>query len=214
MIAIIVGGEDTVFHVHEDALCSQSGFFAADLSKEKAWKEGTEKRIRLPEHRSDIVKMYVQWLYSHKIKLRWTTAEGNLDGDMSLPEYYALTLLYIFGEKHCKIHFQDATLDEYVRRMRSHVDGGHYYPNGDVVGMIYTGTAQASPLRRLMVDAHLKFAYKEWFEDPVDEYHKEFLLDMVRAYATMNDEGTSFASLRGALNAEDYHVPVPESSGP
>lgn len=64
-MTLLVGEEEDQYVVHEDLLCSRSPFFAAAVKK--AWNEGQERRVPLPDDNNDVIKLYAQWLYGGRI---------------------------------------------------------------------------------------------------------------------------------------------------
>lgn len=206
-VAIVVGEEAAVFHVHENVIRTQSPFFAAALSENR--KEGSDMRVCLPEDRPEIVELYIQWLYSHKFFINWSTtsaASDELDGRHPLSEYYTLAYLYVFGEKCCDITFKNAVIDAFVRRTKKKIDNKVWFPAGGVVDIIYEGTPTSSPLRRLMIDGHLRRGHAGWVDDPTEALNKDFLRDLIRAmYADVEKTGKTFTDLDKVFDATKYH---------
>lgn len=204
MVAIVVGENATVIHAHESVIRSKSPFFAAALSKN--WKEGSELRVRLPEDQPEIVKLYVQWLYSRKIFINWTTEIDKWDGNQSLPEYFTLAHLYVLGEKCCDVMFKNAVVDAFLRRMGKKIGKSRWYPIGKVADIVYNGTPSISRLRKLMVDAHVRCGYGNWVGAPSEDQNKEFLVDLVHAmYTKLKEPEQTFQSLGTEYVAATYH---------
>jgi hypothetical protein len=98
MITIIVGEAETPFRVHQELLLqSGSNFFAACLEN---FFEAHSNSIRLPDDRPDVVRAYVDWLYSDKQKasIEESTSRG--------------FRLYEFGDKILAEGFCNAVMDE------------------------------------------------------------------------------------------------------
>lgn len=189
MIAIAVGEPVITLHVHESLIRSKSHFFAAALSQD--WKEAQEKVVRLPDDRPDIVKLYIKWLYSGKLLVKWTTELQEFERHIGPLEYYTLACLYIFGEKCCDVTFKNAVVASFVGRMDTKIGDTCWYPVGKAVDIIYNGTTAASPMRQLLIDTHLWLGHAPWISgQPLDDQNKEFLHDLISSmYRTSSRTG-------------------------
>ena len=153
IVSVLVGPETTVLNVHENLVRSRSTFFEAALKK--CWQEGREARLHLPEDAHEIVKLYFQFLYAHKLFINWTRRAGELSRNANFPEYITLAHLYVFGEKVGDVMFKNAVVDAFIRRAITPVGDRKWNPVTKAVDIIYRGTMSGSPARRLMVDVHL-----------------------------------------------------------
>jgi len=128
-------GKSTMFRVHESVLL-QSPFFANALKPEwVAARKG--KPIDLKEEDPDSFAGYVQWLYSHNIDTTYNTTKW--------------AGLYVLGEKLMDATFQDQVLETMAQGCEAKVS----YPTGKAINIIYDGTPEGSPARRLLIDFHV-----------------------------------------------------------
>lgn len=178
---ISVGGIDkrTDFHVHESLLRSRSKFFDAALNK--CWQEGKAGRLELPEDEPEIFEIYQNFLYTRTLPIKEANRELKLRDDENHPEYFALALFYVFGEKVQDVNFKNAAIIGILKRMQEPVRNNQcWYPVTKVVDIIYTGTMPGSPARKLMVDVHVNRGAAHWITANPEENNKEFLVDLAR----------------------------------
>jgi hypothetical protein len=147
--------------VHESVLRGSSDFFRAAL--EKQWQEGRERKIHLPEDRLEVVEAYVEWLYSQKV----TSMSGKATSDIvenEMPmEHEHIARLYVFGEKVQDDDFCDAALAMFLALIGRNFDGDHYLPSSGAILIIYNGTSDGSPIRKLLVHIWKTYGWKDWF---------------------------------------------------
>ena len=118
----------------------------------------------------DTFQRYVNWLYT-----------GQLRGDGSAPLKHALVLLaklYTLGELISDRCLQDAVMDAFV----TITCYTHLYPTSDVVEIIYNGTMNASPARKLLVDIYVVYGNPKWIGQDLDKpILHQFSGDLMRA---------------------------------
>lgn len=61
ILTVLVGHDEQRFTVHQDVICTQSGFFKAACAH--GWKEAEEKIVRLPEVEAAFFEAYLERLY-------------------------------------------------------------------------------------------------------------------------------------------------------
>ena len=122
--------------------------------------------IDLSDEDLDVVRYYVQWLYSDKI-------EDSLD-----PTYVGLAKAYIFGDKRLDVSFRNAILNNYVALSMKH----ETYPGPEALGIIYAGTRPGSSLRRLLVSQYVYEVHDadEWQQE-IPLYPQEFMAEVLQA---------------------------------
>ena len=74
-----------------------SKFFDAALNK--CWQEDKIGRLELPEDEPEIFKVYQNHLFTGNLPIKEPTNKIKLRSDQNHPEYFALALSYVFGEK-------------------------------------------------------------------------------------------------------------------
>lgn len=165
MITIRVGPENDFkdFVAHESFLKARSEFFRRALSG--AWEESRSRIVKLPEDEPDIVALYLNLVYTKKLTIirgsEEDTGELELDEFKSEfaskvhAEFYYMFAVYVLAEK-----LQDGTAKNEVmtaafeRLERKKLRNGtlvQALPSRSTVEMVYAGTPENSPARRLMV---------------------------------------------------------------
>lgn len=137
--------------MYEVLLTKHSVFFESATKKE--WKEGQERRVKLPDDTLSVVNLYAQWLYSDRILSRKSPDQAD---DQNMAELKLLIKAFIFGEKIQDGHFKDALIDALIHSVNTtNNDGKNWYPGSSLVNCAYEGTPEGSPLRKLLVDMHM-----------------------------------------------------------
>lgn len=94
--------------------------------------------------------------------------------------YILLSTLYVYGEHFMNSAIQNAAIRETLRLTQIKCDEGlHWYPMGHSVKIIYLGTPEGSPARRLMVDLHLKSGHEGWISLKCEP---AFMVDLLKAF--------------------------------
>jgi hypothetical protein len=131
----ILVAKTVLFSIHKNVLL-RSPFFANALKPE--WASMREGRpIDLEDTDSETFAAYGQWLYSHQLnpalmeiaKSDWAKA-------------------YVLGETLMDLEYQDAVLSALITRCRAE----KLFPTGAQIEIVYAGTTQGSPMRKLLVD--------------------------------------------------------------
>ncbi|KAL8759125.1 MAG: hypothetical protein Q9199_001007 [Rusavskia elegans] len=90
VVTVLVGLEETPFHIHKGLLCSKSEYFRAAF--EGSFKEATEKKIHLEEDDPIIFQHYAVWIYN---------PEDDSLGGATMPklDMNGYSRLYLLAEK-------------------------------------------------------------------------------------------------------------------
>lgn len=180
-IITVTAGEDSVgLHVHEGVLRSRSPFFEAALSRN--WREGNQGHVDFPEDPAHIVKLYLQYLYTGKMDMRWTASMKEVPENMLLPEHVTLARLYVFGEKVGDIAFKHDVIRAVLGRIEKRIEGHGFYPVGEAVDIIYKGTTCQSKMRQLVVDVTVSTGNDQWIDPALHQNNAEFMVDLARAF--------------------------------
>lgn len=158
MITLAVGKEGEEFFMHESLLSKNSSVFA--LATKKEWKEGQEHRVALPNYTSQVVNLYLQWLYSGHILSREFPEENyNPNG----AEFGLLIDAFIFGEKMRDGNFKDAIIDAMIHSFATRdMQGVRFYSTPSRLNHAWQGTPAGSPLRKLLVDMTILYGNSAW----------------------------------------------------
>ena len=163
--------KDTI-NVHRDVLCQTSEFFAKATKGEWCELREDPDTITLKGDDLEVVKAYVRWLYRQDPPLP-------LLNSSVVNVYPFLAKAYVFGEKVIDTTFKDAVIDCIVARAVETKS----FPTSQTMNIIYRGTLDGSPARRLMVDfcvdgAYVRPEYDAWVQS-IRGFSKELLADVV-----------------------------------
>ncbi|PSN62885.1 hypothetical protein BS50DRAFT_577772 [Corynespora cassiicola Philippines] len=200
------------FKVHEDALCDRSEFFRSAMKPEWASQRADSRTVDLPEDDPEAFSLYRTWLYTGKLPVLPEHASGAPSppgGDPSEESYHVLAYAYVLGERLMDVEFKNAIADAYVLYARGAAPGKRHYPSNEEIRIIYEGTTEACPLRKLLVDIWYCRGKAEWIEQDPDaqELPKEFLLEVVKALLKLRT-GVDNLSRPWKNNHEQYHEKV------
>ncbi|KAK4891882.1 hypothetical protein LTR27_009581 [Elasticomyces elasticus] len=166
-IVINVGGSEGIpfqrFVVHENAVRPVAEFVKMALTGE--WKEATERTIPLSEDEPAVFHVYQTWLYTRRIDT------GSPDESF----YERLIKCYILGEKLLDTTFKDAIMDHILDRISS-----SQLFQSHLSSLVYKGTPEGSPLRRLMCELFAWCGTSTWFDEGADG---ELLAELARLQA-------------------------------
>ena len=173
-VTLLVGHSEQELQAYSSDLVRESQFFAAAIKTE--WVEGQTRTIKLPEEDPAAIAHYLKYLYTGKF---FTEDITGTVGDGIESCFQLLSKLYVSGERFIHPKFQNVVLKEIIRLTRlPDEDRMYWYPTGEDVNIVYRGTSQGSPGRRLMVDLHVVMGAKEWMDD---ELEVEFVTDVAKS---------------------------------
>lgn len=150
-VTLLVGEDEQKMIAHSIHLTQDSEFFAAALKKE--WAEGQTRIIKLPEEDTASMAHYLSYLYGGKLS---TEDIKSVTGKEIYPCFDLLTCLYVCGERFLNRKIQHAVLAE-ILRLSSLPDkhGVQWCPAAESANIMYRGTPEDSPGRRLLVDLYV-----------------------------------------------------------
>ena len=109
-----------------------------------------------------------------------TTAAAAAAAANPTPEHYhILAHAYVLGERLLDTPFKNAIADAYVLYARGSPPAKRYYPSNEEIRILYEGTSEGSPIRKLLVDIWYCRGKVEWIENDAD-LPQEFLAAVVR----------------------------------
>jgi hypothetical protein len=173
---IRVQAGDSVIYVHKDLISATSEFFKNATKPEWAT-EG--KPIDLSDEQPVIFKKYCQWLYTKTVPPRETTIDNNT--------FMYLAHMYVLGEKIIDHTFQNAIINAMIANHASAKPSkkvpGLKVPGWNTIDIIYKGTTERAPARRLLVDIWVFNMLPTWETlDTLKEVkYKPFADDLLRA---------------------------------
>lgn len=153
-VILLVGKQQSQMLVHKGYISAGSEFFKAALKKE--WKGGQSRIVKLPEDDPDTVAQYLDFVYNKTLSTNFVTK-------CVQSTYIALANLYVFGERILNPTIQNTIVDHLISftAMLNRCNPSHsYYPGPRTVDILYEGTPEGSPVRRLLVDMYSRHGSK------------------------------------------------------
>ncbi|KAF2641294.1 hypothetical protein P280DRAFT_517500 [Massarina eburnea CBS 473.64] len=188
-VTVGVGEDKRSFKIHEDAICNRSEFFRNSMKAEWATMRPDPRVIELPEDDPEAFSLYRTWLYSGQLAILPDASSISTDSNSSssnssindtTPEHYhTLAYAYVLGERLLDIPFKNAIVDAYVLYARGNPPGKRYYPSNEEIRIIYDGTGEGCPLRRLLVEIWYCRGKVDWIERDSD-LPQDFLACVVK----------------------------------
>lgn len=174
-VTLLVGPKEQKMIAHGSQLTHKSEFFKAAMKKE--WAEGQTRTIKLPEEKPDVAAHYLSYLYSGKL---FTEDIKSVPGEAIMPCFELLASLYVSCERYLNKRLQVAIITEILRLASTNdKEGKHWIPTEESVRIIYHGTPEGSPARRLLVDLHIAYGEKGWFfYKSLNAFQSDMLVDM------------------------------------
>jgi hypothetical protein len=175
LVTLLVGPEQRKMIVNGTSLARDSEFFKAALKKE--WIEGQTRTIALSEECPEVMAQYISYTTSGKLSSEDRILNGVSDAEYI---YRLLVTLYVYGERFIDSTIQKAVIKELVRLIKTKdTNGERWQPSIDDVNIIYRGTPENSPARRLLVDLKVS----EGREDGVSNHLEHaFLVDVAKTF--------------------------------
>lgn len=165
---LFVGANSTPFIVHVDRLCGVSSFFRNAFNSQ--FKEGSDKKMDLPEDDVDTVYFFVHWLCNIEVM---TLSIPTHDGDVLLDLDYLKTPMraLVFADKYdipnLRLHI--------FRQLSAHARIHGEPPSEKAVEYAYENTCRGSGIRRFLADWHACFMAADWYQYPETQ---DWLLDI------------------------------------
>ncbi|KAH7138018.1 hypothetical protein B0J11DRAFT_513407 [Dendryphion nanum] len=189
------------FYVHQHAICAASPFFANAMKPEWASSRPDPRTITLPEDDPAAFSIYMSYLYAKELPIlnestasQPTTPEGKYrDIDNG---YHNLAYAYVLGERLMDPAFKNAIIDAYVLYARGSPPAKRCYPSNEEIRILYEGTHEDSPIRKLLIDIWTARGKWEWVQmDP--DLPNEFLMEVTKGLLKSREGSDGGGSLRG-----------------
>lgn len=192
------------FYVHENAICDASPYFANAMKPEWSNLRPDPRTIILPDDDADAFELYLSFLYSRQLPILTpfppkdpssTMPNPNAPGP-ALPStstatssssnwepqsdgYHTLAYAYVLGDRLLDTAFKNAIVDAYVLYARGTQPAKRYYPSNEEIRILYEGTREDAPIRKLLVDIWTARGKSEWLDADMD-LPGEFLAEVTR----------------------------------
>lgn len=178
-VAVVVGLQKEVIHVHEALLRASSPFF--DKAMGPLWKEAKERRINMPDEAPDIVKIYIYWLYCGALLMYPPKSQESAER-----EDLNYVKAWILGDNLLDLDFQNAVVDGIFERYHTEPrDGKRWNVWPGAVNYAFDNTYKGAPIRRLFVDMYCLWSKKDvlasWEKE--EDIPHDFLVEAVRTLA-------------------------------
>ena len=171
---LIIGANANVLYVEELLLGRSSEFLRTALKKE--WQEGNERQILLPEEDVTTFTTYVHWCYTGAILCK-------AEGEEVERIYVLLAKLYVLGERPMDNKLQNRVIDAIAATTREfQPDGKRYHPAGEAINIIYEGTLESSPVRRMLADLWHQRGKATWLRGATVKPNATFLEDVLTKF--------------------------------
>lgn len=224
----VVVGEDPItkeFGVHEGLICARSHFFKNAMTE--PWKEVEDCKITLACEEPEIFTLYLELLYvsfgmhqtptevlifrpqTNVLPVKETTVDGIAN------EYVTLSKLYVLAEMLIDDDTKNLVLAAILSRSREpSLDHKAYYPSVSCIYIIYGGTPEDSPARRLIVDLYTDFGDDTIGLAGNTGLPKDFFVDLSLSLLSKRPFPTVHKNLRagyessrsGYEDAESFHT--------
>lgn len=195
-VPMLVIVDDRRFHVHVNIL-SRSSSLLKEYCEVRLEDGSRVPGIQLPEHDPDLLNVYLQWLYGDLSSFE--TPNPILDPRT------VLAMLYVTGEKLQDRRFRDFIISRIVEQNQKNV------PSLFAIDVIYNGTPQNSPARRLMVDLWELYADRKSLSGG---YPLEFVIDVRRQRARRFDRFQNLALRKLSRGSTRMHRVMKEMGAP
>ena len=139
IITLLAGPNALPISVHKTILTTSSTFFVNATKPEWEGSRDTHNTIRLPHLDSDMLNIYIHWLYRRTLAVQVPSCDSDYaayqDG-----AYPHLSRLYVLGEELMDAAFKNAVIDAIIACAKQTL----WYPSGEAVRIIYEGTVEGS----------------------------------------------------------------------
>jgi len=168
---LIVGPDSNEILVHANYLVQESEYFKNILAEE--WFVPT---ITIPDIDYETMTNYLTYAYIEKLPTAHLI--GPVCDTFTGIEYSSLAHLYIIAERFQNQALKNAILRE-IKRISTllDIDTTATFPGPEDIDIIYRGTSEGDPARRLVVDMLAENASGYWL---TPECNQTFVLDLAR----------------------------------
>ena len=168
---LIVGPYSHEILVHANYLVQDSVFFKNTLAQQ--W---FVPSIVIPDVDYDTMMNYITFAYIEKLPTAHLV--GPVSDTFTGGEYRSLAHLYLLGERFQNQALKRAALAE-IKRIFTllDIDMTATFPGPEDIDIIYKGTSEGDPARRLMIDMLAENGSGHWL---TPECNQTFILDLAR----------------------------------
>ena len=153
----MVGESKTPFHVHEAELFKVSPVFKAAFSS--AFKEGSDRKMTLPDDDAEIFNLLVEWLYCHNYNAPLPTGDDIKDAG----RFMEPMRLYVLADKYGVTSLKNLISEKTFDAMKQ--NGGTLGPSTDTIAYVYQNVPSTSGIRKLLADLHACNMIPDWYHN-------------------------------------------------
>ena len=186
-VTLIVGPKKRELLVHANHITRNSEFFKRALKKE--WREGQTRTISMPTDDYETTTNYLRFVYGAQLPIELELRRSSchrLPTASELEEiqnaYMSSTKFYVLGCRLMDKTFKEAViakmLDIFHVCYACFINDTLFNPGPMPANTIYEETLETDPVRRLVVDMHMKHP-----QDLIPGYHSGFLLDLAQGFS-------------------------------
>jgi hypothetical protein len=179
-VTLVVGEEKYEMLVHANYISSNFEFIKTALKRE--WLEGQTRTITLPVDDPKTVTHYLYFTYSGRLPT--THIVGPITKDSTRTDKIDLARLYVLGGRLLDDVIRKALIQEMIRIPQL----TRTYPGQSAVAIIYEGTPEGDPARKLLVNLYASEATKDWIHTA---FNPIFLLDLARELLRKAEQGVA-----------------------
>jgi hypothetical protein len=199
-ILVRVGAEKEEYHIYENLLRANSGFF--DIALKKEWKEGQDRIVEMPETNNEAFTIWAKWLYTGRMFLMQDGDHTEVDCRSMNQEWNRWRSCYALGNFLQDSDFKDVCIDACMEAIIA-IAGipaliGHY---------IYPYSTESSSHRKFAIDIFVHcWDRAAWSEDI--KHPAEFLSDVIKAIGPNVSSGIKEQRLKDFFDLDDtckYH---------
>jgi hypothetical protein len=183
-ITVEIGTEGMKLSVYEAVIRKSPTFFDNALKPEWATSRSDPRLIDLTDEDPDTFKIYLHWLHFKTLP----TVHAEEPSTNESTEHVALSMCYVLGEKLMDKKFKNAIVKALHDTLRNHTSSHPRVPDYESINIIYTGTTENSPARRLLVGMWTTIGLylpKDFAEFVNDALHPVFTQDLAKALSRM-----------------------------
>jgi hypothetical protein len=158
IITVTVREAGIQYPIHESVVRQTSTVFDNAMKPEWASARSDPRLVDLSDEESDIFSVYVRWLYFKTIPSVVTEVEPS----RRRPEYALLAKCYVMGDKLMDTAFKNAVITAFLDAEKNQPFYNSRYPGCVAIKIIYGGSMEGSPARKLVVDKWVEHADKIW----------------------------------------------------
>jgi hypothetical protein len=166
------------------------------------WREAEDRFVNLPEREPKIFALWLNHAYTNQIPTKNAEVLENLRRKkikaMIRQEYTDLCELYVLCEELVDRSAQHAIFDALFAIANIEHDGRSYGPVATDVAIVYEGTLESSPMRKLMVDFWSNVPLSALASESVhiqEVLPKEFCFDLICALRADRDDAKGNTAL-------------------